>query len=307
MDPSEQPPSSDDATGMLPVADQPAEELARLERVCEVAAYSSSTSVSGFGQINGFEFVFAGGGMLQYGKCSGKRECLQLGERESIIRLAGRTDLGRRQRGASSEGGCLVSLQVTTSKSREIIFGRSHRMRTASSFSLVAEYRTEVVGCRILAPDVPIVTALITQERRDLLDPSAPVSQLLSSAHTQAIGETVSSMEHLSFFKHAKSVGQDMALSTPLNLFFPRRAASAQVSSMLAKPAMSTMPAMLAGLQIGPGSLGAPFSMSSPRAPFSMGNAARVSPVPPADGRPSSAPSVSSPQAAPSPQAVQLL
>jgi len=33
--------------------------------------------------------------------------CLQLGERESIIRLAGRTDLGRRQRGASSEGGCL--------------------------------------------------------------------------------------------------------------------------------------------------------------------------------------------------------
>ena len=245
--------------------------------------------------------------MLQYGKCSGKRECLQLGERESIIRLAGRTDLGRRQRGASSEGGCLVSLQVTTSKSREIVFGRSQRMRIASSFSLVAEYRTEVVGCRILAPDVPIVTALITQEllqeRRDLLDPSAPVSQLLSSAHTQAIGETVSSMEHLSFFKHAKSVGRDMALSTPLNLFSPRRAASAQVSSMLAKPAMSTMPAMLAGLQIGPGSLGAPFSMSSPRAPFSMGNAARVTPVPPADGRPSSAPSVSSPQAAPSPTA----
>ena len=165
-----------DGPAMVPVA-EPVEEPDRLIELC---GYISSTSASGYGQVNGYEFVFTGGARVQYGRCKGRCERFRLAEREALLRVAGRIDTGRRQRGAppSAPRACLVSIQFTTSKQREVVFGLAHRTRSPSSFSLVAEYRMEATGVRLLDPSVPIVTSLQTQPRPHGALPSQHLSQL---------------------------------------------------------------------------------------------------------------------------------
>ena len=151
------PPEADEIDdGLLPVAEDDDEG----NTVVEVAGYTSVGS-TGYGQVNGFEFIFAGGGRLVYGEAKGRRDFLRLKERESITRVAGRTDLGRRQRGAARHGprACLVSIMFTTSKAREAVFGLANKTRQDSTFSFFAEYRSEIVGVKTLDPRIPIVTS----------------------------------------------------------------------------------------------------------------------------------------------------
>ena len=165
----------------MPVAEAPDV----LDRVVEVVGHSSVAAISGFGQVNGFELVFRGGGRLLYGARKGRADSLRLGDRECITRIAGRTDAGRRQRGASRDSPkrTLVSLQVTTSKAREVIFGIAYNTRMEGSFSFLSEYRSEIIGLRTLAPDVPIVTSILTQPRAlASLASVLPTLPLVSSA-----------------------------------------------------------------------------------------------------------------------------
>ena len=186
-----QPAHAPEEPAMLPVATT--EGLpSQADSVAEVAGYTHTSAVLGYGQVNGFEMILRSGCRLQFGDCSGRRESMLLGEGECLTRIAGRTDFGRRQRGArSAQRGCLVSLQFTTSKSREVIFGRGHRTRMDGSFSLLAPYRYEIIGCRTLAPDIPIVVSLQTQPRRDVHTSSTSSLPLVSPStvsHARAAG-----------------------------------------------------------------------------------------------------------------------
>ena len=64
--------------GLMPVADA---EVDSGRTVVEVTGYSS-IDVMGYGQVNGYEFIFAGGGRLCYGVCKGRREPGSRGVRE---------------------------------------------------------------------------------------------------------------------------------------------------------------------------------------------------------------------------------
>ena len=152
----------------LPVADSVEPNVPPRDRIVEVVGYHSAMTTTGFGQVNGFELQFEGGGKLLFGKRKGRRDTLRLGEREALVRVAGRTDLGRRQRGASSSApmGALVSIMFTTSKAREVIFGLVQRARLEGSFSFPAPYRSEICGLHTLSPEVPIITRILTQPRR---------------------------------------------------------------------------------------------------------------------------------------------
>ena len=174
--------------GLMPVADA---EVDSGRTVVEVTGYSS-IDVMGYGQVNGYEFIFAGGGRLCYGVCKGRREALALKDGECIIRIAGRIDRGRRHKGTSRHAPkvCLVSLMFTTSKAREVVFGLAHKTRADDTFSFFAEYRSEIVGVRTLAWDLPIVTAPITQPRRlSSVATSLPPLPLVASGHIGAGGE----------------------------------------------------------------------------------------------------------------------
>ena len=135
-----------------------------------------------------------GGGRLQYGRCKGiRRETISLAYDEAIIRIAGRIDAGRRQRQSgvqsSACSGCLLSLQVTTSRSREAIFGLSRKARTEGVFSFQADYKSEIIGVKTVHPDLPIPCAIQMQPR--LPSPREPVPLPLISASRVAKSDQV--------------------------------------------------------------------------------------------------------------------
>ena len=122
--------------------------------VVEAVGYTSISAINGYGQVNGFELIFAGGGRHCYGNCkTGKREAFALKPHESLIRVAGRVDLARRQRGSrtDAEKTSLVSLQLATSRYREIIFGRGACLRQEGSFSFFADFNQEIVGFKLVS------------------------------------------------------------------------------------------------------------------------------------------------------------
>lgn len=146
------------------------------ERVVAIVGYSSATDVLGYGRVNGFELCFAGGGTMQHGRCKGRRSAFELGAGEYLVRVAGRTDQGRR--GASSfDELCLVSLQFTTSRMREAIFGLSVRTKGPGGvFSFAAAAAHHIVGAQTIASGCPVVVAVrqAPKQRRERLPMLGP-------------------------------------------------------------------------------------------------------------------------------------
>ncbi len=126
---------------------------AQVPMIRQVVAYTGNDRL-GYGQVNGFEFLLSSGCCVRHGRCKGRAETLKLREGEGIMRIAGRVDLGRRQRGAapSSPDGCLVSLQFTTSCAREAVFGLVDRVRVPSHFMFRAMAGHSFVAVQARAP-----------------------------------------------------------------------------------------------------------------------------------------------------------
>jgi hypothetical protein len=135
------------------------------------------------------------------------------------VRIAGRVDAARRQRGTKGSGmGCLVTLQFTTSKQRELLCGLSHRTRQEASFSFVAEYRSEIIGVRTLLPELPIVTSVKTQPSSASATSSLPALPLVSSSASvsRAVAERVArphdaSSSLLGGETHLRALGEAVA------------------------------------------------------------------------------------------------